>query len=75
MTVNEVLELTIANHRHAPNPVFVQAILADLSAAGLEVVPKDDALWLRALNAAGVDNWQGIDHAIDLRDEMLADAR
>ena len=47
-------------------------VLAALAAKGLVIVDKDDVLWLRALRAAGVDNWQGIEHAIDLRDEMLA---
>ncbi len=47
-------------------------IFEALAVAGLVIVDKDDALWLRALTAAGVDNWQGIDHAIDLRAEMIA---
>ena len=47
-------------------------IFEALAVAGLVIVDKDDALWLRALTAAGVDNWQGIDHAIDLRNEMIA---
>ncbi len=48
-------------------------ILAALAAKGLVIVEREDMLWLRALRAAGVDNWQGIDHAIDLlRDEMIA---
>lgn len=25
--------------------------------------------WLECLEAAGVDNWEGIDHAVSLRDE------
>lgn len=31
---------------------------------------KEDALWLRYLKRAGVDNWQGIDYAYDLKREM-----
>ena len=49
-------------------------VLAALAAEGLVIADKEDVLWLRALRAAGVDNWQGIEHAIDLRDEMLAAA-
>ncbi len=48
-------------------------IIAALAAKGLVIADKDDVLWLRALSAAGVDNWQGIDHAIDLRADMEAD--
>ena len=34
---------------------------------------KEDALWLRYLKRAGVDNWQGIDYAYDLKREMEED--
>ncbi len=47
-------------------------ILEALAAAGKVIVDKDDALWMRALTEAGVDNWQGIEHAIDLLNEMIA---
>jgi hypothetical protein len=30
---------------------------------------KEDALWLRCLENAGVDNWQGMDFAIELLKE------
>lgn len=30
-----------------------------------------DAEWLRCLEAAGVDNWEGIEYAIDLREEDM----
>ena len=52
---NDVLELAIATYRYAPNPVFVRAIIADLDAAGLVIVPKADVLLLRALRAAGAE--------------------
>jgi hypothetical protein len=29
----------------------------------------NDQTWLRALEAAGLDNWQGIDNAIDIMQE------
>ena len=51
-----------------------EAILTALAAAGRVIVDADDAIWLNALRGAGVDNWEGIEHAIDLRDEMLAAA-
>ena len=57
------------------NGIMVVALKEALAAKGLVIASKDDVLWLRALNAAGVDNWQGIEHAIDLRDEMLVDAK
>ena len=28
---------------------------------------KEDALWLRYLKRAGVDNWQGIDYAYEIK--------
>jgi len=34
---------------------------------------KEDSFWLGCLEAAGVDNWQGIDYAIDLREEREND--
>lgn len=30
---------------------------------------KEDALWLRYLKRAGVNNWQGIDYAYELKRE------
>jgi len=32
---------------------------------------KDDSEWLSCLEQAGVDNWQGIDVAYDIRDEKV----
>lgn len=29
-------------------------------------------MWLEALEAAGVDNWEGIDEAVDIYQDMLA---
>jgi hypothetical protein len=34
---------------------------------------KEDARWLQCLENAGVDNWQGIDYAYDLKREMDED--
>ncbi len=34
---------------------------------------KEDARWLQCLENAGVDNWQGIDYAYDLKREMEED--
>ena len=31
----------------------------------------EDSLWLEALNAAGVDNWEGISEAYELYQEMV----
>jgi len=31
---------------------------------------QDDAEWLRALRAAGVDNWQGYEQAQDILEDM-----
>lgn len=31
---------------------------------------KEDAMFLEALQSAGVDNWGGYDYAIDIWDEM-----
>lgn len=34
----------------------------------------EDSLWLEALNAAGVDNWEGYSYAIEyFRDENVGD--
>jgi hypothetical protein len=32
-----------------------------------------DSEWMRCLEAAGVDNWVGYDHAIDIHDERYGD--
>ncbi len=50
-----------------------QKFIAALAAEGLVIVDKEDVLWLRALRDAGVDNWEGIEYAIDLRADMEAD--
>ncbi len=71
----DVLEMVIAENRHAPTPGVVRGLIAALAAQGLVIADKDDVLWLRALRAAGVDNWQGIEHAIDLRADMEADTQ
>jgi len=33
---------------------------------------KEDRDWLRCLEAAGVDNWEGYDQAIDIREQRGA---
>ncbi len=60
-------------HDHPSAEEWAKEFIAALAAKGLVIADKDDVLWLRALRAAGVDNWQGIEHAIDLRAEMEAD--
>ncbi len=51
-----------------------KTVLAALAAEGRVITDADDVLWLRALREAGVDNWQGIEHAMDIRDAALAAA-
>lgn len=36
---------------------------------------KEDSVFLDALRAAGVDNWDGYDYAIDLYEEFLEESK
>jgi len=33
----------------------------------------EDSLWLEALNASGIDNWEGVDEAYELYRQMKKD--
>ncbi|MFE4796173.1 hypothetical protein ACFRFL_13915 [Streptomyces sp. NPDC056708] len=64
---------TIPFHGKVPDSVVIAACLA----ASGQLDPSQDRLqleersnWLGCLEAAGVDNWQGIDVARELRDEQ-----
>lgn len=69
-----------AYRQHAPtgfaccsaHPVAdaVPALLAEVRRLQAELAKSaEDVDWLRCLEAAGVDNWEGIDTAIEMRDE------
>ncbi|WP_109030090.1 hypothetical protein [Streptomyces rubrogriseus] len=48
----------------------VPALLAEVRRLQVELAKSaEDVDWLRCLEAAGVDNWEGIDTAIEMRDE------
>lgn len=48
----------------------VPALLAELRRLKAELAKSaEDVDWLRCLEAAGVDNWEGIDTAIEIRGE------
>jgi hypothetical protein len=48
----------------------VPALVAEVSRLRAELAKSaEDIDWLRCLEAAGVDNWEGIDTAIEMRDE------
>ncbi len=55
MTDYDVIELVIAECRHAPNPVFVRAILAALADDGRVIVPEEptQGMALAGLAAGG----------------------
>ena len=63
----------------APEPRVVAADAVDLPQKGADDGPtftkdeyeslKEDVEWLRCLEAAGVDNWDGIDYASDLLED------
>ena len=36
---------------------------------------KEDRGWLRCLEAAGIDNWEGYDQAIDIKDRKMQKAK
>jgi hypothetical protein len=53
---------------HAPEDV--DALLAEIRRLSAELAAAaEDVSWLRCLEAAGVDNWEGIETAIDMRGE------
>lgn len=52
----------MANHDDVPE---AQVLISAKELAGL----RRDSEWLGYLEAAGVDNWSGIDHAHELRRE------
>jgi hypothetical protein len=48
----------------------VPALLAEIRRLRAELAEAaEDVSWLRCLEAAGVDNWEGIETAIDMRGE------
>jgi hypothetical protein len=48
----------------------VPALLAEIRRLRSELAgAAEDVSWLRCLEAAGVDNWEGIETAIDMRGE------
>ena len=74
MTNRDLIARALRENRthNSLSDIEATAILAALAAAGRVIVDADDAIWLNALRGAGVENWEGVEHASDLRDEMLA---
>ena len=52
----DVLELVIAEYRHAPNPVFVRAIHGALAAKGLVIVPLEPTEAMLKVGAVALNN-------------------
>lgn len=68
MTLQDRLRDTVEKLRRTPMPIA--DIIPLLQQAADELDKKDKRLeWLDCLDAAGVDNWEGIEEAIRIRKE------